>query len=895
MDWLQNINLNTTVLVPTRGLQSTLAKHFANYQMASGAVAWETPNIVVWDDYLDKLWQANKHVLDLPLMRLNTEQAFLIWQQIILKSKRDDEELTLLNEQQTANVVQRSWKLLHKWRVELADIESNDDIDSTMFVKWVEDYKARLQDKRWIDPAQLEHLIVERTADLVGLPKKLVFAYFDLVTANQTAHQNACLKLGVEIEHHALEEQAQSKHYQVYSHKQHELVDVFQSARSRLEKEPNARIGIVIPTLGEQRNQVEQLANEVFYPNYSPLTAQQSDLAYRFSLGHALSDVPYIRAMLTALALMKPRFRYQEISFLLRCHWWPYQSQHLSDVIVLERLLKNTRSTWWTWQEVITLWQQHNPESSTFVAEFSTLMEFSNNLSQKTDEHSSALVCSAQVWQTTFAEWLALLGWQENDLDSYHYQVHESWLSVLETFAKYDVVQMPIGLNRALMQLNSLCQDKVFMRQALDEPILISGVLEAIGQPVDYLYVTGMDETYPVPLKPDPFVPRASLAVQKYPFAEKTAEFNYEREKMRSLLSGNAQLVISYAKEHKDGTYLPSPLFRDQTFQTVEIKQVENVGVTVLEEYLDVEGKECQHSAGIKGGAKVFENQSKCPFKAYVEHRILRHQEREPEFGLDARDAGVVVHALLENIWKELGSDSQLRLESTDINALATRHVDAYLAAPSKSFQYDRKQLLQLERSRLITLVQEWLQLEKDQRISGFRVIDVESRIKSQFGGIPVELVIDRIDQLDNGEQIIIDYKTGQASAADWKKERMANPQLPLYVLALEAKQFEQVSYNIKGVAFGRVKQNDSELVGFANSTDIAQHIKLPIADRKKITWEQQLALWHENLSALAKQFIAGYAAVDPVKNDTCKHCELSSVCRVHALRAQGGLSDLEA
>ena len=270
----------------------------------------------------------------------------------------------------------------------------------------------------------------------------------------------------------------------------------------------------------------------------------------------------------------------------------------------------------------------------------------------------------------------------------------------------------------------------------------------------------------------------------------------------------------------------------------------------------------------------------------------MRHQEHEPEFGLDARDAGIVVHAILENIWQELGSDSELRLESTDIESLVARHVDTYLVRPNKKFRYDRKRLLQLERSRLMNLLEQWLQLEKDQRIAGFKVVGRELEVSSQFGGIPINLAIDRIDQLENGDQLIIDYKTGQANVSDWKQERMTSPQLPLYVLALEEKQF---AYNIKGVAFARVKQNDSELVGVANATDIAQHIKLPTEDRKAIAWEQQLAIWHENLTELAQQFLAGYAAVDPVKADTCKYCDLSSVCRIHALRTQGGISDLEA
>ena len=975
MEWLTNIDTNTIVLVPTRGLQHSLANLYAKQQIAVGRVAWETPTILVWEDYLDRLWQTNKQRFAEPLVRLSNAQAFLVWQQIILQAKRSTEELTLLNEQQTASVAQRSWKLAHKWQIDLQDVAELEDADSQAFRQWCEAYQHRLQTQNWVDPAQLERLLIDDTANLNGVAERLIFACFDLVTASQRVHISACKQRGILVEQRSLHgslngslhslmlnesEQTtgcnaqtnpvdETKQHVIYTTPQQELFAVFTAARARLENDPNARIGIVIPTLGEQRSKVEQLARSVLYPDRSPLDNQQQELAYRFSLGDALSEVPYVRAMLTALALLKDRFRYQDLSFLLRCAWWPQQRQHFAETIALDRLLKRSRSTWWTWEEVLEVWQRERSddvqpssgatatEPLVFVELFQQLILFRDNLKTaniSTEGISAANISSvtaseetstqpnvnqsnqlkaAHAWQQVFADWLILLGWQENNLDSFHYQVHESWLQTLESFVAYDLVQMPIGLPRALMQLNALCQEKVFMRQAQDEPILISGVLEAIGQPVDYLYLTGMDETYPTPLKPDPFIPSTSLQQQAYPFADKTREFQYEREKMHSLLSGAQQVQVSYARQHKDGDFLPSALFRQHLFKQQEQQKQEQqkteptnnflteqmdtaafnkiVSTTTLEEYRDVQGKPCQHSAGIKGGSRVFENQSLCPFKAYIEHRILRVAETEPEFGLDSRDAGTVVHALLDTIWSELGSSSQLLSSDTDIEALITQHTDDYLADPSNGFQYDRQKLLKLERPRLIALLKEWFELEKQQRAMGYSVVGRETKIDSQFGGIPIRLVIDRIDQADSGERLIIDYKTGQVNVADWKGERPKSPQLPLYALALEDTAID----NVKGIAFGKVKRNECELLGVAEVDYLANKVNLPKEGRSVISWQEQLAAWHQSLSELAEQFLDGYAAVDPKNNDSCNYCDLSSVCRVHQLRAQGGLSDVDA
>lgn len=41
---------------------------------------------------------------------------------------------------------------------------------------------------------------------------------------------------------------------------------------------------------------------------------------------------------------------------------------------------------------------------------------------------------------------------------------------------------------------------------------------------------------------------------------------------------------------------------------------------------------------------------------------------------------------------------------------------------------------------------------------------------------------VDRVDQLEDGRRIIIDYKTGAAiDTKNWASERLSEPQLPIY------------------------------------------------------------------------------------------------------------------
>ena len=68
-----------------------------------------------------------------------------------------------------------------------------------------------------------------------------------------------------------------------------------------------------------------------------------------------------------------------------------------------------------------------------------------------------------------------------------------------------------------------------------------------------------------------------------------------------------------------------------------------------------------------------------------------------------------------------------------------------------------------------------------------FTVIEFEKEILPEIEGQVIRLFIDRIDQAENGEKIIIDYKTGKVDPKKWFGDRPEDPQLPLYAISSEA------------------------------------------------------------------------------------------------------------
>ena len=110
---------------------------------------------------------------------------------------------------------------------------------------------------------------------------------------------------------------------------------------------------------------------------------------------------------------------------------------------------------------------------------------------------------------------------------------------------------------------------------------------------------------------------------------------------------------------------------------------------------------------------------------------------------------------------------------------------------------------------------------------------------------------MDRVDEVDGGE-VLIDYKTGDASPNDWLTERPDAPQLPLYAILSEAER-------LQGVAFGLVRAGEGRaLKGYAAREGILPGKLTKM--KEAATLEAQVERWREVLVGLAEEFYAGEA-----------------------------------
>jgi RecB family exonuclease len=256
----------------------------------------------------------------------------------------------------------------------------------------------------------------------------------------------------------------------------------------------------------------------------------------------------------------------------------------------------------------------------------------------------------------------------------------------------------------------------------------------------------------------------------------------------------------------------------------------------------------------------VLADQAACPFRAFAKWRLGTEELEEPGAGLDARDRGTLVHALMRELWTRLRGSASLRGE---LGPAITQSA----AAAVKEMGLEGR-FAELERERLARLAREWLEVES--RREPFEVVSREEKRAIQVGALQFESRIDRMDKLADGSHVLIDYKTSKIlNVRQWEGPRPDDPQLPLYAVAAPE--------HLAAVTFAKMVPGDMRFIGHSRANGLLPKVKA------HDNWQRLLAAWKKDAEALGAAFAAGDAPVDPKEGlKTCRRCELHTLCRVY-------------
>jgi exodeoxyribonuclease-5 len=150
---------------------------------------------------------------------------------------------------------------------------------------------------------------------------------------------------------------------------------------------------------------------------------------------------------------------------------------------------------------------------------------------------------------------------------------------------------------------------------------------------------------------------------------------------------------------------------------------------------------------------------------------------------------------------------------------------------------------------------------------------------------------IDRIDQLEDGRLLVIDYKTGATiDTKNWASERITEPQLPIY--AAIAKTDEGP---VAGVVFAKVLMKDPAWTGLAEHDRMLPKLtgldskagRKLFAEADFPDWPSVLAHWSERIYAITKEIKAGDAGVRFINEKDLQYCDVRPILRLSERQTQ--------
>lgn len=867
---------NTTILTPNRRLAAVLSKTYQQKQLNKQKLVWQTLDCLPLQSWLHRLWQEYliKHLSSLVL--LTPEQELILWIEII---RNTPQSAHLLQINSTAKLAKAAWLLINEWELDIAHSAFSLTEDTETFKNWAKMFITLCQKRNLINTSKAVHFISKAIEQKrLSLPKKIILAGFTDLAPLYQRLLNICADTGSSIEYEKLQTKSPQLQKIALLNKTEEIRTMALWAKKTYDNSKHKKaflIGCIIPQLDNIRDEVLTIFSEVFAKEQTLLTNQEH-LPFNISVGKKLIRYPLIKTALQLLSFIKNKF---ELHFLHQIITSPFlgeaEKEFNARAKVSFHLKKNI-------SHLLTLETLLHYESNYLEKKCPKLAKRIQNVLNYMKTFPKKALPSH--WINFFMQTLNCLGWPgERSLNSAEYQVVQRFLNLLLECACLDQVTGAVNAEKLLHYLQVLCSELTFQQKTPEEaPIQILGVLEGAALPFENIWLMQQtDQIWPMPPAPNPFIPIILQKKYKMPHSSAVREYVYCQTLMTQMAANAKNIFLSFALKDNEVNNEPSPLL--QSIPEIQLSKLAIPKYTTLARQI-LDSKKLNYEKDdrapilksdekISAGTKIFKLQAACPFKAFAEIRLHAEPMEESGLGIKSYERGILVHKTLELIWQKIKDSTTLKkLAQEELAHLVTYYANLALEA-SLNFAIYNKHFLALEVARLKNIVMKWLQLELKR--DSFSVIATESEKNYQLGPLTLRIRIDRIDQLENGQKILIDYKTGKyPHVKDWFSDKPDDPQLPLYCILHPEK--------ISGIAFAKLHPDNMEWQGVTFNNAYFKELKT-IEEIKYANnnWSKQIEHWQKIFTALTNAFYEGEAFVTPKKQETtCQHCQLAILCR---------------
>jgi probable DNA repair protein len=656
-----------------------------------------------------------------------------------------------------------------------------------------------------------------------------------------------------------------------------EFAAIAEWARVNLRANHEFRAWVCIPDLSQRLSEIVDAMDAALAPQRYSVAGADAPAPYAVAGGTPLGDYASVHSALSFLDASEGMIPFERFSELLRAPEWQAATADagaaaLADVLLRTRGPSETALVSW-----IALTEKLAHAQG--VPALGALRRMRGAL-EELDELRGAHHLSRWVraWVRAFeaGPWALRGRWS-----SAEYQSAERFRELLGQLAAADSFFGTHSRRSALGIVRRAARDTAFQVKTGVPAIWVS------GQPIDPwlnydgLWVSGCsDEQWPPAARPIPFLPVRLQREYSVIGASSESQLQTALDLQSRWAARAALCVFSYSDAGDGRPGSPSPLLpAGQALTTMAPLaatpqphwHVLLAAAPPLERVTDELAP--PFGAGERTrGVSTLKAQSRCAFRGFAETRLKTLRLERPVPGFNDRERGDLMHHALEHLWSELRDSVRLNAISPDAQAelldeAVTRALVKICRARDPGARWRER-----ERERMRNLLGKWLDVER--RRAPFEVEYLEQGAQvARHGGLDFSVRIDRVDRLADGARVLIDYKTGIATA-DWRGERPDNPQLPIYALLRPEA--------LVAVAYGRVNAAECGFVAEAERRDIFYPRSRQSSLEGAPTLAALIEVWATRIEQLAADFSAGRAAVAPTVK-ACKSCSLHGLCRVPA------------
>ncbi|AGX88295.1 PD-(D/E)XK nuclease family protein [Candidatus Symbiobacter mobilis] len=984
------------VLCSTARLARSLQDRYAQQMQQGGDTQWPTLQVRTVDGWLgqqqewaDLMGWLQDSALQCPA--LTAEQELLLWEQVIADDLGEGARHVFDLPALAATAAQAN-ELAHTWNVPVPG--SSDSAESQRFARWRGLFQRRCEELGVIDAAWQKTALVSTLLALPPwrdqLPRCIVWAGFDRYTPQHLLLQQ---RLAEDVSQYELAPQERAGDCRVVSYPDvaSECLAAALWAQEELKRQPDARLAIVVPNLAAVRNPLQDALEDVLQPWAVRAGYAEDARLFNFSLGLPLSQYPLVRAALQMLELasqtgLGQRVDYATVSQLvLDPLAWGGDAALLGAIdaalrkslpkrCTLAAVLAQAQKLADKWKEPRVLQALQPVQALTGLAPFAA------------ERHAPS------QWAAHWYTLLGQAGWMRGRACSSHeFQTKEALERELQQLADLDAVlqageagALPVA--EALRLLRRRCGKRIFQPKTEGAPpVQVLGVLEASGLRFDAAWILGMvDTVWPPPARPNALLGMADQRKACAPSASADIELEFARKVQAQLLRCAPRVTLSWPQTADGADLMPSPLLGAEGERLPTPAGVAGVHCPLPEDEAGQTGATAMHGAEpgsqlppqqqgaytptrwadpvqddqappvaegerVQGGTWLLRAQAVCPAWAFYQYRLHTSRLEEPADGLDARQRGTLLHAVLAHFWKAVRSSAQLaelakQAEKGEdgivrqVRASIEAALQAHAAAPHNPPLPPRFRAL--EAKRLERLVLRWVELERARKLP-FTVASCEEQRELTIEGLQIRVSADRmdcihrshcIDQVDQvdpsgsndpsdpmhgndpGQQVfvVIDYKTGTAiDFRNWATQRLTEPQLPLYATwgvqagGAQGGGVPTTQAGAAGVArvgaaravlFAKVLARQPGWAGLSEWPDVAPQVKVlddPKGGRKLFPaeqfphWDAVLQHWRAALIAVAREVREGVAAVRFEDAKAMEYCDVLPLLRLPERKAQ--------